>query len=604
MNKKIIVIGILAVLLLISSNPITIGFNANILEKDEKAQNIHFSCFDKREFNSFKLSKERKNQKKYYAIDSNEFEAGETFKESTISIAPSNNKINSPWPMYCSDVHNTGRSPYSTENNVGYQQWYYFTWGWIDGGVVIGEDDTIYFGSQDWKCNDYLYALYQNGTLKWKCKVGGNIECTPAISEDGTIYVGTSYGTNGLYAISSDGNVKWRYKTGHHVHSSPAIDKDGTIIFGDWNGYINALYPDGTVKWRYKTNDSVLSSPAIGDNGVVYCGSHDNHLYAIHSNDGTLKWKYKTGGWVRVSPCIGDDGTIFFVSFDCNLYAVNPDGTLKWKTNMGEAGTGPTIGHDGTIYAGYTKLRAFYPNNGTTKWTYNPGNYRYICGSTPANSLDGTIYFGTNIGPGRVDGGELIAVNPHGTEKWRSSRIANEWIDSPCAISKTGTIYIGTSSQKDRGGNNWHSSGEVHAFNALDPNAPSAPVIDGPTNKKYNKNYNYSFISTSPLDKDIYYYIQWGDGSTKNWIGPYASGETVTLSHKWSEEGTYTIKSRAKDTDNLWGPWGVLKVTMTKNKAINKAFFKNLQNYESEFTILNYLIKLIKFQKIPLFSIH
>jgi len=40
--------------------------------------------------------------------------------------------------------------------------------------------------------------------------------------------------------------------------------------------------------------------------------------------------------------------------------------------------------------------------------------------------------------------------------------------------------------------------------------------------------------------------------------------------------GEYTIKARAKDTDNLWGPWGELKVTMPRYKATDNSIFYNI----------------------------
>lgn len=49
---------------------------------------------------------------------------------------------------------------------------------------------------------------------------------------------------------------------------------------------------------------------------------------------------------------------------------------------------------------------------------------------------------------------------------------------------------------------------------------------------------------------DIYYYIDWGDESENGWIGPYASGDTIPISHEWAAEGEYTVKAKAKD---IWG---------------------------------------------------
>jgi outer membrane protein assembly factor BamB len=49
-----------------------------------------------------------------------------------------------------------------------------------------------------------------SGTLKWKYKTGGPILSSPAIGQDGTIYIGS--GDSCLYAFSSKGKLKWKFK--------------------------------------------------------------------------------------------------------------------------------------------------------------------------------------------------------------------------------------------------------------------------------------------------------------------------------------------------------------------------------------------------------
>jgi outer membrane protein assembly factor BamB len=342
--------------------------------------------------------------------------------------------------------------------------------------------------------------------------------------------------------------------------SSPAVGTDGTIYFGSDNGNIFALYPNGTLKWKYKTNHMVLSSPAISDDGTVYCGSHDGKLYALYPNNGTLKWKYGTGGWVRGNPSIGDDGTIYVPSFSDKLFALYPNGTLKWKFNTGFGASGtPTIGTDGTIYIGTDKLYALNLD-GTLKWSFNFGAELHVADSSPAISADGTIYIGVSHDDGK--GGELIAVNPDGTEKWRSGYIANEAVSSAPAIGEDGTVYICSASHE-----NDKSVGYLHAFHTFDPNAPDAPEINGPTNGKTDTKYEYTFIATDPNGDDVYYYIEWGDHKVKDWFGPYHSDEEVKVNHTWKWEGTFTIKARAKDVNDLWGPYGTLKVTIPRTRA-------------------------------------
>jgi outer membrane protein assembly factor BamB len=486
---------------------------------------------------------------------------------------------NSSWPMYCHDGRHTGQSPYSTINTTGVEKWRVSLEDWVMGSPVIDKNGIIYVGSDD------FFAVYPNGTIKWKYWVEGFIwSSAPAIDENGIIYVGSVWAMpNYLYALYPDGTLKWKYITGDSVYSSPAIGNDGTIYFGQSSGdtgYIKALYPNGTLRWFYHTNDVVLSSPAIGNDGTVYCGSHDGNLYALYPNNGTVKWKFGTGGWVRTAPCIAEDGTIYCVSLDGYLYAVSPNGTMKWKTNVG-AGTSPTIGQDGTIYAGWNVLHAVNPVNGSIKWIFNPGSNRCIEGGTPAHSADGTIYCSVCIG--EDEGGEIIAINPNGTEKWRQT-IADERVQSAPAISEDGTIYIGSCWKPD--------GGFLHAFGPLDPHAPTAPTITGQTNGRIKRTYEYTFTSTSPLGNQIYYLIDWGDDVTTDWLGPYSSGEPIMMKHSWSEQGTYTITARAKDTDNLWGPWGTLSVTMPCSYELPIMNFLDLllERFPHAFPILRYFL--------------
>jgi outer membrane protein assembly factor BamB len=352
--------------------------------------------------------------------------------------------------------------------------------------------------------------------------------------------------------------LKWKYFVGDLIASSPAIGADGSIYFGSESDYIYALYPNGTLKWKYLTSVAVWSDPAIGDDGTIYCGSYDGNLYALYPNNGTLKWKYQTGDWVARGPSIADDGTIYFGSWDGYLYAVYPDGTLKWKIGGHIAGGAtPVTAQDSTIYVCNNYLTAIYPTNGSVKWTFEGGS---IAGSDPCISVDGTIYFGTHYDS------ELIAVNPDGTLKWRKS-IGGTCEFAPI-IGEDGTIYIG-SSHDQKVGDGYILIGYLHAFNDLDPNAPSAPQIKGKTKIIPRINYKYTFKSTSLLGNDLYYWINWGDKALEEWIGPIASGEEITVSHRWDYKGTYIIRARVKDSDNLWGPWGEFKINMPKSIAVN-----------------------------------
>lgn len=122
--------------------------------------------------------------------------------------------------------------------------------------------------------------MSKSGTLLWTFLLAlkyGSTSSSPAIGPDGTIYVGSNYGT--LHAISPAGTEVWRFETGSDIRSSPAVSADGTIYFGTWDGYLYAVNPNGTLKWKFLAKNSIYSSPAIASDGTVVVGALDGYIY-------------------------------------------------------------------------------------------------------------------------------------------------------------------------------------------------------------------------------------------------------------------------------------------------------------------------------------
>jgi hypothetical protein len=261
----------------------------------------------------------------------------------------------------------------------------------------------------------------------------------------------------------------------------------------------------------------VTGSPAIGSDGTIYCGSHDGNLYALYPSNGIPKWIFPTGDGVRVSPAVADDGTIYCVSFTNYLYAINPGGTLKWKTFV-NAGTNPTIGSDGTIYAGWEILHAINPANGHVKWNYTVNGY--IEGGTPCTSREGIIYFGTT-------NDKIIALNPDGTLRWQHDITGP--CQSPPAIDSDGSLYIGSNFDTPQG----TSAGYLHAFGR----GPLKVEANGP----------YEGCATVPIQftGDIFggippYTCHWdfGDNQTSSEQNP---------KHAYAHYGVYTATFTVTD---------------------------------------------------------
>ncbi len=124
------------------------------------------------------------------------------------------------------------------------------------------------------------------------------------------------------------------------------------------------------------------------------------------------------------------------------------------------------------------------------------------------------------------------------------------------------------------------------------PNTPpEIPDIDGPTSGSAGTAYTYTFNSVDSNGDDVYYNITWGDGYVEIWDGPHTSGTDFDIDHTYANQGTYTIEAKAKDTNGAESDWGILEVTMPRNKvAFNSWFLCFLE----QFPLLERLFNLLK----------
>ena len=165
------------------------------------------------------------------------------------------------------------------------------------------------------------------GTPIWEFNMSLGVHAPPAISSDGTVYIGTGFN---LYAINGETGAKlWEFKSGPYL-TSPAINSAGTVYAACWTGKLYAINGKTGVKiWEFDTFETGpeaanSSSPAIGSDGTVYVGSNDKKIYAIKGKTGTKKWEFETGRVTYAegcSPTIGTDGTVYMGGDDA-FYAI------------------------------------------------------------------------------------------------------------------------------------------------------------------------------------------------------------------------------------------------------------------------------------------
>ena len=139
------------------------------------------------------------------------------------------------------------------------------------------------------------------------------------------------------------------------------------------------------------------------------------------------------------------------------------------------------------------------------------------------------------------------------------------------------------------------TEGPIWYFTTEENKPPSAPSIDGPSSGRPGVRYEYKFRSVDPEGHDVFYFIDWGDGSVEEWIGPFASLKEITVNHTWTKRGSYTIRAKAKDIFDAESSWSEFEVIIPRNKMIyNSLFIRFLERFP---LILRFLIMLTNIVK-------
>lgn len=218
--------------------------------------------------------------------------------------------------------------------------------------ALIG--DRVFIGSDA----DFFTCLdAATGEIVWALHTEDDADTGIAIAPDGTLVFGAG---RDVFAVAQDGSVRWRFRTGLKVFSAPAIDDDGTVYVGSQDDHLYAIAPDGRMRWRFRAQDDIDSSPAIGDDGTLYFGSDDERLYALDRR-GQLRFSTDLDGDIRAPVALGLDGSVIASTHAPRPRVVAIDartGAIRWEfpITAGDSGasvqSGALVDRDGNLYVG------------------------------------------------------------------------------------------------------------------------------------------------------------------------------------------------------------------------------------------------------------
>jgi len=436
----------------------------------------------------------------------------------------------------------------------------------VDGTVhVAWEDWTNYGGSGS---DPDIFYKYKLSGGSWSTTEVVSTESTSfseqsslMVDGDGTVHVawddGTDYGGSG-----SDYDIFYKYKlsggswsttevvstesTYHSGRPSLMVDGDGTVhvAWEDLTEY-GGSGSDRDVFYNHKpsggswsttevvstesTSSSWSPSLTADDDCVVNVAWDDGTNYGGSGSDSDIFYKCKPSG--------GSWSTTEVVSTEST-------DTSWWPSLM--------VDDDGTVHVTWQDWTN-YGGSGTDRDIF----YNYKAPPLRANAH----------GPYYGESGTLVSFTGSATGGtppyswlWDFGDGNTSDEQNPTHVYSTPGNYTVILTVTDDSDDS--SDDTTWAYIYPGNNPPNAPTITGETNGKAGTEYEYTFISTDPDGDNVSFFVDWGDDTTSGWTEYVPSGTTVILNHTWTEQGTYTVKAKARDEQGAESDWGSLTVKM------------------------------------------
>lgn len=355
-----------------------------------------------------------------------------------------------------------------------------------------------------------------------------------------------------LIAIGGDSFIDEQYDEdgyleGEYVNENVIQKMDGFIPTRLWvsNGVLGKLSPTGTTSIKNAINE--------GCGFIDFSGHGNTDVWATHPHLNDNKWlPTLEGGYFsnNIKQLTNGDKLPIIITGACSVSKYNKDdNSFSWTFLANANGGG--IGAFGATALGY----AYISKHVTS------GLVERIAIETFDAYDDGAITLG---------------------EMW--SNAINDYIS-----------YVKLRSDADyKTVEEWSFLGDPTTAIAEDstpPDTPAAPV--GKTNGGINTEYTYTAQTTDPDGDELYYLFDWGDGTFSGWVGPKNSGQIVSASHKWTTEGNYEIKVKAKDEHGVQSEWSpTIPITMPRSRSVNS--LPMIQKILEIFPILQLILQKIQ----------
>lgn len=213
----------------------------------------------------------------------------------------------------------------------------------IRGNMVVagaGAIEDAQAGHRPVGDSGFVFAVrISDGKKLWRYALA-DPESSPAIAEDGTVYIGSGYHGNAVVALRSEADEElenrklarlvWKTPTPHPATGTVTLSGDLVIVGTGEGGYAQDVSErsgtvmalgrrDGKVRWRTELGGAVLGPVAAGGE-VLVCAVRSGHVAALAMDSGKVLWRRQVNGSAPVLAGPALAGSV--------VYAVSNDGYL------------------------------------------------------------------------------------------------------------------------------------------------------------------------------------------------------------------------------------------------------------------------------------
>jgi outer membrane protein assembly factor BamB len=505
-------------------------------------------------------------------------------------------------------------------------------------------DGKVFFN-----CENHLYCLNaQNGDEIWSYNANNFLSSSPSIAS-GNVYIADQI--DSVFCFSDhpynppdipskpDGPISGITQVAY-TYSTVSSDPDGDDIYygWDWNGddevdewsnaissgethttshiwELNGIYNvkvkakdeyEGESDWSESLQVEIIAPPLVQTSDVTNIDSTSATFNGVVIDNGgedcKIKFGYRMINVVEPPPPFYTPWQGPYTSGD----TVTADATTGIYPNtryvvylIGNNSAGETNGNE-EPFETLPNQPPSIPEKPSGPEHGEPGrNYTFNCYAQD-NENDKVYFEFTFDGNVSEDDGTKIIVRkkikipilygPYDSNK----EVTIEDVNVPKELIVDQHVLISVRATNVRTNINRYFSPYSEGTNMHLSHVPITHKIKGPHSIDPLTTYTFYFSADELDNEKVRYYIDWGDGSREDWMGPYQPGYELELEHYWVKRDSFTIKFKAKDIWGLESDWETHGVSTPKSKDFNRPFLQFFQSNQNLYNLFTRLIQLLK----------